>query len=79
MPIDIPADHDAFKAEVLSDQDDDDQGVYEVWWLATARYPDLPSARGYQLPRQWCATHSGKAESCSFSVIGPPLEVSRRP
>lgn len=42
MAIDLPDDYDAFKAEILSDQDDDDQGVYEVWWHANARYPDLP-------------------------------------
>jgi hypothetical protein len=42
MPIDLPPDYDDFKAEVLSDQESDDQGVYEVWWSANSRYPDLP-------------------------------------
>jgi hypothetical protein len=42
MPIDLPPDYEAFKAEVLSDQGDDDQGVYEVWWHANSRYPDQP-------------------------------------
>ena len=42
MSTDLPDDYEAFKAEVLSDQDADDQGVYEVWWLANARYPHLP-------------------------------------
>jgi hypothetical protein len=42
MPIDLPADYDEFKAEVLADQERDDQGVYEVWWSANSRYPDLP-------------------------------------
>ncbi len=42
MPIELPPDYDAFKAEVVSDQSNDDQGVYEVWWHANSRYPDLP-------------------------------------
>jgi hypothetical protein len=42
MPIDLPPDYESFKAEVISDQADDDQGVYEVWWSANTRYPDLP-------------------------------------
>lgn len=42
MSIETPPDYDAFKAEVISDQEDDDQGVYEVWWLANSWYPDLP-------------------------------------
>jgi hypothetical protein len=41
MPTELPDDYDAFKAEVLSDQEADDQGVYEVWWFANSRYPDL--------------------------------------
>lgn len=41
MPIDLLADYQDFKAEVLADQDRDSQGVYEVWWSANARYPDL--------------------------------------
>jgi hypothetical protein len=39
--IDRPADYDDFKAEVLADQEADSQGVYEVWWAANGRYPDL--------------------------------------
>lgn len=42
MQIALPADYDAFKAKVLSDQVDDDQGVYEVWWHANSWYPDQP-------------------------------------
>ena len=42
MPIDLPLDYEAFKVEVLPDQGDDDEGVYEVWWHANSRYPDLP-------------------------------------
>lgn len=46
MPIDLPPDFDAFKAEVVSDLRDDNQGVYEVWWQANTWYPDqLLSAR----------------------------------
>jgi hypothetical protein len=46
MPIDLPHDYEAFKEEVLSDQADDDQGVYEFWWRANTRFPRLPlSAR----------------------------------
>jgi hypothetical protein len=29
MPTELPPDYDAFKAEVVSDQGDDNQGVYE--------------------------------------------------
>jgi hypothetical protein len=42
MPIDLPPDYDAFKAEVVSDQGVDNQGVYEVWWQANTWYPDQP-------------------------------------
>lgn len=42
MPSDLPPDYDAFKAEVVSDQEDDNQGVYEVWWQANSWYPDKP-------------------------------------
>jgi hypothetical protein len=42
MPIELPPDYEAFKAEVISDQEADDQGVYEVWWAANSRYPELP-------------------------------------
>jgi hypothetical protein len=42
MPIDLPSDYNDFKAEVLADQEMDSQGVYEVWWSANARYPELP-------------------------------------
>jgi hypothetical protein len=42
MPSDLPPDYDTFKAEVVSDQGDDNQGVYEVWWQANNRYPDQP-------------------------------------
>lgn len=46
MPIEMPPDYDAFKAEVISDQAVDSQGVYEVWWQANTRYPNQPlSAR----------------------------------
>lgn len=41
MGIDRPADYDDFKAEVLADQEADEQGVYEVWWSANSRYPGL--------------------------------------
>jgi hypothetical protein len=41
-PIDLPSDYNDFKAEVLADQDEDSQGVYEVWWSANSRYPELP-------------------------------------
>ena len=41
MTIPMPPDYDAFKAEVVSDQGDDRQGVYEVWWAANSRHPDL--------------------------------------
>ena len=34
MPHDMPPDYDAFKAEVVSHQAVDSQGVYEVWWQA---------------------------------------------
>lgn len=42
MPIELPPDYDAFKAEVVSDQKDDTQGVYEVWWQANTWYPAPP-------------------------------------
>lgn len=42
MPIDLPPDYDAFKSEVVSDQGDDTQGVYEVWWQANSWYPEQP-------------------------------------
>ena len=42
MEIELPADYDDFKAEVLADQEEDCQGVYEVWWSANSRWPDLP-------------------------------------
>ena len=41
MPIEFPPDYDDFKTEVLSDQETGSQGVYEVWWSANTRYPDL--------------------------------------
>jgi hypothetical protein len=44
MPIDLPPDYDEFKAEVFADQGRDAQGVYEVWWLANTRYPDLAAS-----------------------------------
>lgn len=44
MPIELPADYDDFKADVLSDQQRDSQGVYEVWWSANSRYPGLPAS-----------------------------------
>ena len=40
MPIDMPADYDAFKAAIVRDQETDSQGVYEVWWQANTWYPD---------------------------------------
>lgn len=40
MGIDLPPDYDAFRSEVISDQEADDLGVYEVWWLANTWYPD---------------------------------------
>jgi hypothetical protein len=42
VAVDLPADFEDFKASVLADQADDDQGVYEVWWAANSRYPHLP-------------------------------------
>lgn len=42
MADDRPTDYDDFKAEILADQETDEQGVYEVWWAANGRYPDLP-------------------------------------
>ncbi|CAN5638780.1 hypothetical protein BH11ACT8_BH11ACT8_05220 [soil metagenome] len=42
MPLSLPPDYDAFRAAVLSDQGDDHQGVYEVWWQANSWYPDQP-------------------------------------
>lgn len=42
MPIDLPPDYDAFKADVVLDQERDEQGVYEVWWNANTWYPDQP-------------------------------------
>ena len=42
MPIDLPPDYDAFKAEVISDQADDNHGLYEVWWQANSWYPQQP-------------------------------------
>lgn len=42
MSIDLPPDYEAFKAEVVSDQGQDDQGVYEVWWQANTWYPEQP-------------------------------------
>jgi hypothetical protein len=39
--LELPADYDSFKRSVLDDQQDDDQGVYEVLWAANTRYPDL--------------------------------------
>ncbi|MGX7680865.1 hypothetical protein ACSMXN_18420 [Jatrophihabitans sp. DSM 45814] len=41
MQIDFPADYDNFRAEVVADQAVDSQGLYEVWWAANSRYPDL--------------------------------------
>lgn len=41
MSIDLPPEYDDFKAEVLADQERDSQGVYEVWWSANTRWPDL--------------------------------------
>jgi hypothetical protein len=38
----LPPDYEAFMAVVSAAQEDDDQGVYEVWWHANHRYPDLP-------------------------------------
>ena len=32
----------ALKASVLELLDEDDLGVYEVWWFANSQYPDLP-------------------------------------
>lgn len=42
MPIDLPADYDDFKAVVLAEQQENSQGVYEVWWSANSRWPDVP-------------------------------------
>jgi hypothetical protein len=42
VPIELPPDYDDFKAEVLADQETDSQGVYEIWWSANSRYPNLP-------------------------------------
>lgn len=41
MAIPMPPDYAAFKAEVVSDQERDSQSVYEVWWAANSRYPNL--------------------------------------
>jgi hypothetical protein len=46
MPIELPPDYEALKAQVISNQEAHDQCVYEVWWAADSRYPELPlSAR----------------------------------
>jgi hypothetical protein len=46
MPIDLPPDYNAFKADIISDQADDDQGVYEVWWHANSWYDRAPRGGG---------------------------------
>lgn len=42
MPIDLPSNYDAFKADAIADQASEAQGVYEVWWNANSWYPDQP-------------------------------------
>ncbi len=41
MSVNLPPDYEAFVADVVSDQERESQGVYEVWWHANTRYPDL--------------------------------------
>lgn len=42
MPIELPPHYEAFKAQVISDQEAGDQGVCEVWWAANSRFRELP-------------------------------------
>jgi hypothetical protein len=39
MAMERPPDCEAFKAQVISDQEAGDQGVCEVWWAANSRFP----------------------------------------
>ena len=41
VKLELPSDYESFKASVVDDQYDDDQGVYEVLWAANTRYPGL--------------------------------------
>jgi hypothetical protein len=41
MPIELPSDYADYQAEVLADQDREPQAVYETWWTANSRYPQL--------------------------------------
>ena len=82
MPIDLPDDYDAFKSDVVSDQGDDDQGAYEVWWHANSRYPDQPLStrlaiaesvvsdlrEGRITSRQWCVDRFDHAREAVVDV-----------
>jgi hypothetical protein len=52
VPIDLPPDYSAFKAEVIADQESDDQGVYEIGWATNGRYADLPESTRLAIAQQ---------------------------
>jgi hypothetical protein len=50
----------AFAFSVLSDATDDLMGVYEVWWLANAWYPDWPLSQRLRAAEQAIANLVGQ-------------------
>ena len=76
MSIDLPPDYEAFKADVLSDQERDAQGVYEVWWSANSRYPDQPLSRRLAIAESVVADliREGRIALVRGEWIGPDHE-----
>ena len=76
MPTDLPPDYEALKAEVLSDQERDAQGVYEVLWSANSRYPDQSLSRRLAIAESVVADliREGRIALVRGEWIGPDHE-----
>lgn len=79
MPTDMPADYAEFKVDVLTDQERDSQGVYEVLWSADSRWPDLPVSTRLALAERVVSDllHEGRVTLVRGKWIGP--EFDRQP
>lgn len=79
MPTDMPSDYAEFKVDVLTDQERDSQGVYEVLWSANSRWPDLPVSTRLAIAERVVSDllHEGRVRLVRGKWIGP--EFDREP
>jgi hypothetical protein len=72
----MPLDYADFKTEVIGDQETDSQGVYEVWWSANSRYPELPLSSRLAIAESVVGEllSEGRVTLVSGEWIGPEQE-----